>query len=69
MNGATVVRAEFEVDRLTTALANMFQGVSLDEIEWRVREEFTRWSAVPVRDFIPIFVERALRGTLRARGA
>ena len=49
-----------------SALADAFQGTSRDELESRVREEFTRWSAVPVRDFVPIFVERALRGRLRA---
>jgi hypothetical protein len=40
---------------------NKFQDFSLDVIESGVREEFSRWSAVPVRDFVPIFVERALR--------
>ena len=66
MDGALRVREEFEVDRLALALADAFQGTSRDELELRVREEFTRWSAVPVRDFVPIFVERALRERLRA---
>jgi hypothetical protein len=65
-NGSALARDEFEVDRLSAALADTFRGVSVDEIESRVREEFARWSAVPVRDFIPIFVERALRRRLRA---
>ena len=63
--GATLVREEFEADRLTADLVDRFRDVSPDVIECRVRDEFDRWSAAPVRDFIPIFVERALRGTLR----
>ena len=65
VDGATLVRDEFEVDRLTVVLADKFQGLSLDEIRSRVREELARWSAAPVRDFVPILVERAVRGTLR----
>ena len=64
-DGATLVREEFEADRLTADLVNRFRDVSPDVIECRVREEFDRWSGVPVRDFVPIFVERALRGKLR----
>ena len=60
-DGATLVREEFEADRLTADLVNRFRDVSPDVIECRVREEFDRWSGVPVRDFVPIFVERALR--------
>ena len=66
MDGATLVREEFEADRLTADLVNRFRDVSPDVIECRVREEFDRWSGVPVRDFVPIFVERALRGKLHA---
>jgi hypothetical protein len=65
MDGATLVREEFEADRLTAELVNRFRDVSPDVIECRVREEFDRWAGVPVRDFVPIFVERALRGRLR----
>jgi hypothetical protein len=65
MDGTTLVREEFEADRLTAELVNRFRDVSPDVIECRVREEFDRWAGVPVRDFIPIFVERALRGKLR----
>jgi hypothetical protein len=65
MDGTTLVREEFEADRLTAELVNRFRDVSPDVIECRVREEFDRWAGVPVRDFIPIFVERALRGKFR----
>ena len=66
-DGATLVREEFEADRLTADLVNRFGDVSPDVIECRVREEFDRWSGVPVRDFVPIFVERALRGALASQ--
>jgi hypothetical protein len=65
MDATTLVREELEADRLTADLVNRFQNVSPDVIESRVREEFDRWQGVPVRDFVPIFVERALRGKLR----
>ncbi len=62
---AALVREQFEADRLTADLVNRFRDVSPEVIECRVREELDRWSGVPVRDFVPIFVERALRGKLR----
>jgi hypothetical protein len=64
-NGLGFVREDLEVDRLSAELANRFHDVSPDVIEYGVRLEFGRWSGVPVRDFVPIFVERALRGKLR----
>jgi hypothetical protein len=64
-DAATLVREEGEADRLTTDLVDRFRDVPPDVIECRVREEFDRWSAVAVRDFIPIFVERAPRRQLR----
>ncbi len=65
-DGPGLVREELEVDRLSAVLADRFRGMAPDMIEHRVREEFGRWSAVPVHDFVPIFVERNLRGELRA---
>jgi hypothetical protein len=64
-DGLALVREDLEVDRVSAELANRFQDVSPSVIELGVRSEFGRWSAVPVRDFVPIFVERALRGKLR----
>jgi hypothetical protein len=64
-DGITLVREEFEADCLAADLADRFRDVPPEVIRCRVREEFDRWSAVPVRDFVPIFVERALRGELR----
>ena len=64
-DGPELVREDLEVGRVTAELANMFQDVSPDLIEYGVRNEFSRWSSARVRDFVPIFVERALRGKLR----
>jgi hypothetical protein len=64
-DGLALVREDLEVDRVSAELANRFQDVSPAVIELGVRNEFGRWSTVPVRDFVPIFVERALRGKLR----
>jgi hypothetical protein len=64
-DGQAPVREDLEVGRLSAELANKFHDVSPAVIESGVREEFSRWSAVPVRDFVSIFVERALRRKLR----
>jgi hypothetical protein len=60
------VRHEREVDRLSAELADRFH-VAREIIEDGVRAEFGRWSTVPVQDFVPIFVERSVRGKLRPR--
>jgi hypothetical protein len=60
-----LIREDLEVGRLSAELADRFRGVPPEVIEHSVREEFVRWSAVPVHDFVPIFVARALRGRLR----
>jgi hypothetical protein len=61
-----LIREDLEIGRLSAELAHRFRGVPPEVIEHSVREEFVRWSAVPIHDFVPIFVERALRGKLRA---
>ncbi len=60
------VRDDLEVDRLTAELADKYRDISPEVIEHVVRAEFERWSHVPVHDFVPIFVARALRGKLRS---
>jgi len=62
---AAQVRNELEVDRLSRELAERFQ-IARDLVESRVRDEFRRWSSVPIQDFVPIFVERAMRGRIRS---
>jgi hypothetical protein len=64
-----LVREDLEIGRLSAELADRFQDVSPEVIEYGVREEFVRWSSVPVRDFVPIFVARAVRGKLRELSA
>ena len=64
-DGPELVREDLEVDGLSAELATKFESFPLDFIEYRVRQECARWSTVPVRDFVPIFVERAMRAKLR----
>jgi hypothetical protein len=66
-DGPGLVREDLEVGRLSAELADRFHDVSPEAIEDEVRAEFVRWSAVPVQDFVPIFVERAMRQKLRTR--
>ena len=58
------VRHDLEVDRLSADLADRFH-LAREAVEDRVRAEFLRWYQVPVQDFVPIFVERQVRGRLR----
>ena len=60
-----VIREDLEIGRLSAELSDRSRGVPPEVIEHSVREEFVRWSVVPVHDFVPIFVERALRRKLR----
>jgi hypothetical protein len=66
-DGPGLVREDLEIGRLSAELANRFHDVSPEAIEDEVRAEFVRWSAVPVHEFVPIFVERAMRQKLRAQ--
>jgi len=60
------VRTELEVDRLTSELSTRFVDFAPDVIEQGLRSEFDKRAAYPVQDFVPIFVERSVRGKLRA---
>jgi hypothetical protein len=57
---------ELEVERIRSELADEFDDVSPQLIEHGVRAEFDRRSSYPVQDFVAIFVERSVRGRLRA---
>ena len=59
------VHQEIEVDRLSGELAAKFHQFDPATIETVVRAEFSRRSARPVQDFVPIFVERTLRKRLQ----
>jgi hypothetical protein len=63
-DGPGLVREDLEIGRLSAELANRYQDVSPEAIEDEARAEFIRWSAAPVQDFVPIFVERAMRRKL-----
>jgi hypothetical protein len=54
------------VRAVTTRLAEEF-GRSPDDLEVRVRSEFSRWDEARVTQFVPVFVERRVRNELRGR--
>ena len=61
------VRHDLEVDRLSADLrGEVPHGGEI--VEDRVRADFGRWSQAPVQDFVSIFVQRHVRGRLRAIG-
>jgi hypothetical protein len=60
------VRNDLDADRLIVEMAGRFPDIPAERIEDGVRAEFGRWSTVPVREFVPIFVERTIKGKLRA---
>jgi hypothetical protein len=62
---AAAVRKQLEVDRIRGELVDEFDDISPEMIEAGVRVEFERRSQYPIQDFVPIFVERTLRGKLR----
>jgi hypothetical protein len=64
--GDATSKDEKHVRAVTTRLVEEFGGTS-DELEGRVRSEFSRWENVRVTQFVPVFVERSLRDELRGR--
>ncbi len=58
------VREEVEIGRLSNVLAEQFHEDPTD-VEPAVRDEFQRRSSSPIRDFVPVFVERSVRRKLR----
>jgi hypothetical protein len=65
MDETGIVRKELEIDRIRGELATEFDDISPEMIEAGVRVEFERRSQYPIQDYVPIFVERTLRGKLR----
>jgi hypothetical protein len=59
------IRESIEVDRITEELAHSFRETPAGAIEEGVRAEFERRHDVKVHDFVPIFVERAMRHKIR----
>jgi hypothetical protein len=50
-----------EIERITRQYADRVRGVDRGDVERTVRAEFDRWSAVAIREFVSIFVERSVR--------
>jgi hypothetical protein len=65
-DAALVVRQVNEVDRITEGLAFWFPTHEPGTIEELVSAEFGRHADAPVQDFVPVFVERALKARLRS---
>ncbi len=55
-----------QIGRVTHDLSTRFPEYQSETLEALVAAEFSRRSGVPVQDFVPVFVERALRERLRA---
>jgi hypothetical protein len=58
---------EGEVERLSAGLAYEFRHLAPESIEQAVRAGFERRSNARVTDFLPLFVERDVRRSLRAQ--
>jgi hypothetical protein len=65
-DAAATVRQSNEVGRITEDLSERFPQYQAETVEALVRAEFGRRSSAPVQDFVPVFVERALRARLHA---
>jgi hypothetical protein len=59
-----VVDEQSQVEVVLRRLAPDVPDVPLATLESRVRDCFRAWDGVPVRDFVPIFVERAIRASI-----
>jgi hypothetical protein len=55
------------VEQAIDRLAEHFPGVARDEIATLVHAEHKRFTGRPVRDYIPVLVERAVKTELRGR--
>jgi hypothetical protein len=59
-----------EVQLVTTRLVEeLEQPQNQGEIWSAVESEFKKFDDVPIREFVPVFVERRLRADLRARAS
>jgi hypothetical protein len=62
------VDQDHELDLIVDRLEQQFQD-SIPEPELRgvARSQFAAFDRAPIREFVPVFVERRLRADLRAR--
>jgi hypothetical protein len=59
-------REEVAIIQVAERLQERFPSVPEDQIEQTVRAEYHRFDGSPIRDFVPIFVERNAREDLLA---
>ena len=70
MESAAVAAHEArEIDEVIERLRQRFPTVDEDRIRGVVREEHRTFAGRPIRDFVPVFVERAAAERLRRPAA
>jgi hypothetical protein len=52
------------IEGLTDRLANVYAGVQVDQVSRIVGQEYERFNGRPIREFIPLFVERNAKAAL-----
>ncbi|MGV0787594.1 hypothetical protein ABQF33_11795 [Mycolicibacterium sp. XJ2] len=52
------------LDQIADRLAGSYPSVPADAVTSLVREQYARFADRPIRDFIPLFVERQARAEL-----
>ena len=57
------------IDQLAQRLADAHETVAPDRVAAVVHEEYARFSGRPIRDFVPLFVERNAKAELSRLGA
>lgn len=57
------------IDQLAARLADAHAQVEPADVARVVHEQFARFDGRPVRDFVPLFVERSAKAELSKRGA
>jgi hypothetical protein len=57
------------LDSLVERLAHQFPELGADQIVHAVRGEYDEYAAAPVREFVPVLVERSVRSELAMTAA
>ena len=57
------------IDQLAGRLVDSHAGIEPDHISRVVHEEYARFNGRPIRDFIPLFVERNAKAELSKLGS
>lgn len=52
------------MDHIAERLIGLYQGVPADEVAQLVHREHARFQGRPIRDFVPLFVERCAKAEL-----